>query len=109
MQMVNVTTLEGDGQRGRAEPLMAHTTPYLAASSQNDLSFIPCIYTLTVYTHWNKSRWWPLTCAGFNGLHAYSLAHQVVLVESGSISGDVHGVGGVPGPDVSHLCLGVGV
>lgn len=49
MQMVKVTKLEGDVKRGRAEQLMAHMTPYLAASSQNDLSFIPCIYTL-IYT-----------------------------------------------------------
>ena len=31
-----------------------------------------------------------LTSAGFNGLFPHSLAHQVILVESGSISRYIH-------------------
>lgn len=50
-----------------------------------------------------------LTSAGFNGLLPGSLSYQVVLVEPGSIGGHVHRVGGVCGPDVSYLRLGVGV
>lgn len=50
-----------------------------------------------------------LTSAGFNGLLPRSLSYQVVLVEPGSIGSHVHGVGGVCGPDVSYLRLGVGI
>lgn len=50
-----------------------------------------------------------LTSAGFNGLLPHSLAHQVILVESGSVSCHIHRLGGITSPDVRDLRLGVGI
>lgn len=60
-----------------------------------------------VCLNWNRCMM--LTSAGFNGLYPHSLAHQVVLVESGSISRHIHWLGGITSPDVSNLCFSVGI